>query len=189
MPTKTPVKKTVKKAVKKAPKKVTWDDIEEDLKEIEKLQKETWEAIREIHKDIFGPNEAFNSLVEYVKSWDMLIKFNQLGFTFDRIISYKIAKDVHAEIDAVIDNITQAMIIEVMSTLEIEDINDHIKRMEKVRKYADDHGDKREFLGAIAAMVMKPKPRDYALNQGFFLIEPSGDDVKVIKPEGKPKVW
>jgi len=38
-------------------------------------------------------------------------------------------------------------------------------------------------------MVIKPKPKEYALNQGFFLIEPSGDDVKVIKPEGEPKVW
>jgi len=80
-------------------------------------------------------------------------------------------------------------IVEVKTTLEIEDVNDHLKRMEKVRKYADEHGDKRQFLGSIAAMVIKPKPKEYALNQGFFLIEPSGDDVKVIKPETEPRVW
>jgi len=38
-------------------------------------------------------------------------------------------------------------------------------------------------------MIIKPKPKEYALKQGFFVIEPSGEDVKVIKPEGKARVW
>jgi hypothetical protein len=81
------------------------------------------------------------------------------------------------------------MAVEVKTTLEIEDINDHLKRMEKIRKYADEHGDKREFLCAIAAMIVKPKSKEYALKQGLFVIEPSGEDVKVTKPENEVKVW
>jgi len=27
------------------------------------------------------------------------------------------------------------------------------------------------------------------LKQGLFVIEPSGEDVKVIKPETEPRVW
>jgi hypothetical protein len=75
--------------------------------------------------------------------------------------------------------------------------------MERIRKYADEHGDKREFLGAIAAMIVKLKSKDYALKNGLFVIEPSrgepsplcgsveytGDDVKVTKPETEPRVW
>jgi hypothetical protein len=81
------------------------------------------------------------------------------------------------------------MAVEIKTTLEIEDINDHLKRMEKIRKYADEHGDKREFLGAIAAMIVNPKPKDYALKKGLFVIVPSGENVKVIKPETEPRIW
>ena len=34
---------------------------------------------------------------------------------------------------------------------------DHIERLEKMRKYADLHGDKRVFLGAVAGVVEMPR--------------------------------
>jgi hypothetical protein len=61
--------------------------------------------------------------------------------------------------------------------------------MEKVRAYADEHGDKRQFMGAIAATVTETPTREYALKKGLFVIEPSGEDVKVTKPEKEPRVW
>jgi len=38
-------------------------------------------------------------------------------------------------------------------------------------------------------MIVNPKPKDYALKQGLFVIVPSGEDVKVIKPEAEPRIW
>jgi hypothetical protein len=61
--------------------------------------------------------------------------------------------------------------------------------MDKVRKYADEHGDKRQFMGAIAATITDKSTREYALKKGLFVIEPSGEDVKVTKPETEPRVW
>jgi hypothetical protein len=61
--------------------------------------------------------------------------------------------------------------------------------MEKVRKHADAYGDKREFLGAIAATIVNKSARDYALSKGLFVIEPSGENVKVIKPISEPRIW
>jgi hypothetical protein len=61
--------------------------------------------------------------------------------------------------------------------------------MEKIRKHADEHGDKRQFMGAIAATITDEATRNYALKQGLFVIEPSGEDVKVTKPEKEPRVW
>jgi hypothetical protein len=61
--------------------------------------------------------------------------------------------------------------------------------MERVRKYADDHGDKREFFGAMAATITDENTRKYALSKGFFVIEPSGEDVKITKPASEPKIW
>jgi hypothetical protein len=57
--------------------------------------------------------------------------------------------------------------------------------MGKVRLYADLHGDARKYLGAIAGMVMNGNVRDFALRNGFYVVEPSGDTFNVIMPEGK----
>jgi len=213
MPSKTPVKKTARtkspQTIKKPVKSIAQAEIEANFKQLQKSQDEAWAAIRETQqalkesslrtekaiketqKNIGGLNNTLGSMVERIMTPALPQKFKSLGFSFDKIttVQWAVKGNIYAELDGLLENGTQAMIVEVKTTLEIEDVNDHLKRMEKVRKYADEHGDKRQFFGSIAAMVIKPKPKEYALNQGFFLIEPSGDDVKVIKPEIEPRVW
>ena len=46
------------------------------------------------------------------------------------------------------------MLVEVKTRLTTENVKDHVKRLEKMRVYADLHGDKRLFLGAVAGVVM-----------------------------------
>jgi hypothetical protein len=87
-----------------------------------------------------------------------------------------------------LENGTQAIAVEVKTKLRKTDIDDHLLRMEKIRKYADEHGDKRQFMGAMAATITDESTRNYALKKGLFVIEPSGEDVKVIKPEAEPRV-
>ena len=61
--------------------------------------------------------------------------------------------------------------------------------MDKVRKYADEHGDKRQFMGAMAATITDKSTKEYALKKGLFVIEPSGENVKVTKPMEEPRIW
>jgi len=58
-----------------------------------------------------------------------------------------------------------------------------------MRRYADLRGDRRTFLGAVAGIVMTKETRDYALNQGLYLIEPAGDSFAIVPPVGTPKEW
>jgi len=215
MPFKTTMKKTTtnaqktkglkpaKKQVKKTVKKVTWDDIQTGFKEIEKAQKDAWAAIRETQqahketekaiketqKNIGGINRSLGSMVEHILTPGLPQKFKKFGYSFTRIANYKYAEGVWAQIDGMLENGTQAMAVEVKFTLRQTDIDDHIVRMEKVRKFADENGDKRQFIGAIAAINIDESARNYALKKGLFVIEPSGEDVKVTKPENEVKVW
>ena len=52
-----------------------------------------------------------------------------------------------------------------------------------MRRYADLHGDKRTFLGAVAGVVVTDEARTYALNQDGYVIEPS-----VSKPSSVLKI-
>jgi hypothetical protein len=197
MPIKTPVKKTTKNAqkpVKKTSKKVTLDDLL-------KSQDEAWKAIRENQKNIGGLNNTLGSIVEHLLTPGLPQKFKKLGYSFNRIATYKFAEGVYAQIDGMLENEEQA--VEVKATLRQADIDDHVARMEKIRKYADEHGDKRQFMGAMAATISDEATRNYALKQGLFVIVPArgepsplcgsvedtGDDVKVTKPETEPRVW
>jgi len=203
--------KPAKKTVKKTAKKVTWDDIQEGFKELQELHKETErtlnkaldrtnKSLEEVHKAhretektlnkaIGGLSNTLGSLVEHIMTPDLPQKFKKLGYSFNRIATYKFAEGVHAQIDGMLENGEQAVAVEVKTTLRQEDIDEHLVRMEKIRKHADEHNDKRQFMGAMAATITDESTREYALKNGFFVIEPSGENVKVTKPEGDVRVW
>jgi len=41
----------------------------------------------------------------------------------------------------------------------------------------------------MAATITDEPTKNYALKKGLFVIEPSGEDVKVTKPDTEPRVW
>jgi len=88
-----------------------------------------------------------------------------------------------------LENGEKAMLIEAKTKLTGERIDKHILRLEKMRKYADLHGDKRTFLGAVAGIVVTDEIRNYALDQGFYFIEYAGVTFHITAPNGKPKEW
>jgi hypothetical protein len=83
------------------------------------------------------------------------------------------------------------MIAEVKSKPTTEDITDHIDRMEKVRAHADLRNDNRKYLGAIAGIVFNDNEKAFAMKNGFYVIEPSGETFTIIEPKGdySPREW
>jgi len=172
--------KETEKAIKETQKAV---------KETQKAVKETQKAVKETQKNIGGLNNSLGSMVEHLLTPNLPQKFKKLGYNFNRIATYKFAEGVYAQIDGMLENGTQAVAVEVKVTLRQADIDDHLVRMEKIRKHADEHGDKRQFMGAMAATITDEPTKNYALKKGLFVIEPSGEDVKVTKPDSEPRVW
>jgi hypothetical protein len=120
-------------------------------------------------------------------------KFRDLGFDFEqtnsgtRVVDHK--NNIHFEIDFLLENGKKAMLVEVKTRLLTEDVKDHIERLEKMRKYSDLKGDKRSFLGAVAGVVMSDNVKEYAVGQGFYVIEPSGETFDITPPKNEPKEW
>jgi hypothetical protein len=62
--------------------------------------------------------------------------------------------------------------------------------MDVLRGYLDERNDTRKLLGAVAGAIVPPELRNYVLKKGFYLIEQSGDTVKIEPPEDfVPKIW
>ena len=215
--TKKPVKAAARTPSRKGRGQVTQADINRNFERIQKAQEGIQKAQEEMIKDhdtlmkdqdalmkrqdafIKWLQQSFGGLTKSIGgiSESMLIphlveKFKELGFEFEIINRRrKITNDEHGiytEIDAFIENTIQAMAVEVKTTLRHDEVDYHVERMEKIRRHADLHNDKRQFWGAMAANIIDDDTRRYALKQGFYIIEPSGEDVKIVKP-ASVKVW
>ena len=166
---------------------------EENARQMKESRKETDRQMKEYNRRFGDFTNRFGEVVEYMIAPNLCDKFREFGFVFEkansgtRVSDHK--NDLHFEIDVMLENGDKAMLVEVKTKLTTENVQDHIKRIEKMRKYADLHGDKRAFLGAAAGVVMTDNVKQYALGHGLYVIEPSGESFNITPPEGKPKEW
>ena len=173
---------------------------EEDERRQEKVDREM-EEIRQINKEndkkMGYLNNRFGEMVEHLVAPSIKEKFRDLGFTFDHVSKdHEITDNGRslAEIDLLLENGDIAMVVEVKSKPVQKDVDEHIHRMEILanlrRKKADAKNDRRKYQGAIAGAIMGKEVRNYAHKKGFYVIEQTGDTVRINIPEGfKPRVW
>ena len=168
-------------------------EVGEKQKETDRQMKETDRQIKDYNRRFGDFTRRFGEVVEYMIAPNLCDKFNEFGFDFHTSSSGKRINDhannIHFEIDVTLENGDKAMLVEIKTKLTTEHVNDHKERMEKMRTYADLRGDKRSFLGAVAGVVIEPNVKDYALKQGFFVIEPSGESFLITPPDSAAKEW
>ena len=96
------------------------------------------------------------------------------------------------EIDWLLENGDIAILVEVKTTLKTDDIDEHIDKIAKYRRYIDTNGgDKKRLIGAVAGAVVADNVIKYAHKHGLHLITQSGEAFKVVAtPEGfRAKEW
>ena len=165
----------------------------ERQRETDRQIKETERQIKDFNRRFGEFTNCFGEVVEYMIAPNLLVKFRELGHNFSKASRDTEVSDVNHqvffEIDFLLENGDKALLVEVKTKLTTEHVKEHIKRLEKMRAYSNLHGDKRSFLGAVAGVVMTPNARKFALAQGFFVIEPSGETFNITPPDGNPKEW
>jgi len=84
------------------------------------------------------------------------------------------------------------MAVEVKHKLHrADEVDHHIVRMERIRKYPPLETIEKRLVGAMAGGVVKPEARDYIHKAGFFALELTGENVSLVKPtvEFTPREW
>jgi hypothetical protein len=195
-------KKTTPKAAtpQATPKKTTLDDVWATIErignaheELEKAHRETEKAVQETQRIVGDLGNRFGDLAERTLLPDLVDHFERIGLSFGKLSHNvkwkKKAYNLSMELDALLENGKQAMVVEVKAKLDKADVDEQIGRMEKVRRYAAMDGGSRQFYAAMAAMTAADKAIEYALGKGFYLIMPSGEDVRITEPTSEPRVW
>jgi len=167
--------------------------LKENAKQQKEWQQETDRIVKGNAYEIGKLSKRMGEVVEFMVAPNLCEKFREFGLNFSQSSQNADITDkdnkIFFEIDVKLENGDKAMLVEVKTKPTTEDVKDHVKRLEKMRVYANLHGDKRMFLGAVAGVVMKDNVKKYVLNQGFFAIEPSGETFNIISPNGRPKEW
>jgi hypothetical protein len=172
-----------------------FQETDKKFQETDRQFKETDRKIQETHKQIGELGNKFGAVVEHMMIPNLKDKFNALGYEFGKVSTNVLIETKEegtiAEIDIFLENGDCAMAVEVKSSPTTEGIRNHCKRMERLRKYSDKRNDKRKLYGAMAGAIFSDNAKRYALKQGLYIIEQSGDTVKITEPSGEntAKAW
>lgn len=92
------------------------------------------------------------------------------------------------EIDILAINAEYAVLIEVKTTLGVDDVKEHLDRLAKFREFFPQYGE-RKIVGAVAGIVIEEGADKFAYKNGLFVIAQSGESVKVLNdPNFQPKM-
>ncbi|MCL2067903.1 MAG: hypothetical protein FWG99_10610 [Treponema sp.] len=168
--------------------------MKETREEMKKADMELKEQMKETDRQISRLGNRFGELAEHLVAPNIKEKFRALGYKFEQVsLDHNISDEngrCLAEIDILLENGDIAMVVEVKAKPRENDVDDHVNRIEILRQRADARNDRRKFQGAIAGAIMSDSVRNYAHKAGFYVIEQTGDTVKINKPDGFiPREW
>jgi len=172
----------------------TFQETKQRQQETDRLIQDTALQMKETDRRIGELGNRFGELAEHLVTPSIDKKFNELGFTFEQVsqnirITNGSGKSL-AEIDILLENGDIVIAVEVKTKALHKDVEEHINRMEVLRRRADTRNDNRKFQGAIAGAIMSDEVRNHIIKNGFYVIEQSGDTVKIEIPDGfKAREW
>jgi hypothetical protein len=169
-------------------------ETDRQMKETDRQMKETERQMKETDRKIGKLGNRFGELVEHLVLPNIREKFKALNYTFTKTGSdmefFDRGGKALTEADIWLENGEFVMVVEIKSRLRKRDVEEHVQRMGKLRSYFDERRDERKLLGAVAAAVVPNGLREYVPERGFYLLEQSGDTMRITAPEGfKPRVW
>ena len=159
------------------------------IKEVGRKQEETARQMKETDRKISRLGSRLGELIEDLTASNLVEKVNEEGYRFTRISRNTTIKDeknnIKAEIDILLEDGDYAMVVEVKTNLTKTDVKEHLQRMDTLRRHADAHGDKRKYVSSVAGALIEDGARNYALEQGLYVIEHPGQTIEIVAPPQK----
>ncbi|MEI6745330.1 MAG: DUF3782 domain-containing protein [Methylococcaceae bacterium] len=166
-------------------------ELQAGQKELQALQKETSREIREVSKSVGRLTNRLGEFVEEAVRPSAVRLFRERGIDIHEVQQNVTAKrDGEAlEIDLLVVNNEDVVVIECKSNLSIDDVNEQLERLEKVKRLLPRYKDCR-ILGAVAGMVIPDNVATYAIRKGLYVIGQNGEHLELRNDRSfAAKVW
>jgi hypothetical protein len=162
-------------------------EFREEQKALQAAQKETDRILKKLSVDIKEVNTSVGRLtsrlgefVEEAVRPSAVRLFRERGIDIHEVHQNITSKrDGEAlEIDLLVVNNNDVVVIECKSNLSIDDVNEHLERIEKAKRLVASCENKR-ILGAVAGMVIPNNVAAYAIRKGLYVIGQNGDHLEL----------
>jgi predicted AAA+ superfamily ATPase len=150
--------------------------------------------VEEVSLNVGGLNRSMGELIETLIAARLWEKFPayRLARAYQRVPIYDHNNVTKTNIDILLSDTDTTMAVEVKRELDKkEDVDRHKRRMGLVRQYPPAETVGKKLLGAMAGGVVDPDVRDYAYESGFFVLELTGESVRLLEPpkDFHPQEW
>ena len=93
------------------------------------------------------------------------------------------------EIDVLVTNENHVLVVEVKSSLSVDDVKELIKNLTEFRQFFPEYNHK-QLYGAVAGIEIEEGADKYAYRQGLFVLAQRGENVAILNDtEFQPKTW
>jgi len=93
------------------------------------------------------------------------------------------------EIDVLVTNENPVLVVEVKSSLSVDDVKELIKNLTEFRQFFPEYNHK-QLYGAVAGIEIEEGADKYAYRQGLFVLAQRGENVAILNDtEFQPKTW
>jgi hypothetical protein len=198
-------KKTYPSTKKKLPKlkRMTLEEFiavtAENHAETEKALQKMMRSVDDLSRNLGTVTNRLGSVVEFIVVPKIRLAMNAAGgHTFDsveadikiRTLIDDIKKDV-TQMDVFLYNDTEAMAVEVKTTLQEHDVNDHLDRLRKVRAHEEKVGIVgKKLFGAVVGIIVDSRANALALKNGLYVVRIREEEEKLdIETPDSRRTW
>ncbi|MEB3120675.1 MAG: DUF3782 domain-containing protein [Snowella sp.] len=170
-------------------------EADQRFKETERLLKEqgqeTDRQIREVNKKIGDLGGKWGRFVENMVAPACETIFLKRGIPVHQV-SQRVKKRLDGntlEIDVLVTNENHVLIVEVKSSLGVNDIKELMEDLTEFRTFFPEYSQK-QLYGAVAGIEIEEGADKYAYRQGLFVLAQAGETVSILNnSEFQPKNW
>jgi hypothetical protein len=157
---------------------------DEQLKELGRRQAKTDEQIKELSVNIGGVSRKLGKWSEEMVAASICEKINPFGYEFTECARNKRywenGKKV-AEVDCFLENGGFVMPAEIKTELTVDDVEEHLERIAKIRLIMDKRDDARIIVGSVAGAIVPENVCVYAQKKGLYVLMQSGESIAVAE--------
>jgi hypothetical protein len=164
---------------------------QEMREEMRQLSKETDKRINKVSADLGRLGNRLGDFIEEMVYPAAVRLFQERGIDIHEVQRNVSAKrnGEGIEIDLLVVNDGDVVAIECKSNLSIDDINEHLERLEKLKRVLPAYINK-NLMGAVTGMVIPENVAQYAYKKGLFVIGQTGEQLFIRNDDKfKAKVW
>jgi hypothetical protein len=152
---------------------------------------ETDRRIREVNKQIGDLGGKWGRFVENMVAPACETLFLKRGIPVHQV-SQRMKKRLNGqtlEIDVLVTNENHVLVVEVKSSLGVNDVKDLMDDLRRFREFFPEYAQK-QLYGAVAGIEIEEGADKYAYRQGLFVLAQAGEAVSILNnPDFEPRNW